>query len=60
MKFDVSKHYEGNKTAIKQLVTEIIRQHKKAEEKYESAVISVITLIEFCGYLGEGMFYSHM
>lgn len=32
-KFDVSKHYEGNKTAIKQLVRERIQQHKTAEEK---------------------------
>lgn len=54
LQFDISKHYESYKTAITQLVTEIIKLHKKAEEKYESAVISVITLIEFCGYLGKG------
>lgn len=33
LKFDISKHYESYKTAIKQLVTEIIKLHKKAEEK---------------------------
>lgn len=33
LKFDVSKHHEGNETALKQLVTEIIKQHKTAEEK---------------------------
>lgn len=47
LKFDISKHYESYKTAIKQLVTEIIKLHKKAEEKYESAVISVIMRLNF-------------
>lgn len=54
LKFDVSKHYEGNKTTIKRLVTEKITQHKTAEDKkYDSAVISVIRLIELCGYVGK-------
>lgn len=43
LKFDVSKHDEGNKTAIKQPVTGKIKQCEAAEEKIRVSC-------DFCNY----------